>query len=64
MLLSFCNISHELLKKLTKDIDKRLLKSKSKEFHGVYRAGVHLFPSRTEKLSPAPPMVLSSNSGE
>ena len=36
----------------------------SKELHGVYRAGVHLFPSRTEKLSPAPPMVLSSNSGE
>ena len=26
--------------------------------HGGYSAGVHLFPFRTEKLSPATPMVL------
>ncbi len=28
------------------------------DLDGGYRAGVHLFPFRTEKLSPAPPMIL------
>ena len=28
---------------------------------GGYWPGVHLFPSRTEKLSPEPPMILGSN---
>ena len=28
---------------------------------GDYWPGVHLFPSRTEKLSPEPPMILGSN---
>jgi hypothetical protein len=32
-----------------------------KELDGGYGAGDHLFPSRTEKLSPAPPMILASN---
>ena len=35
-----------------------------KDLHGVDRAGEHLFPFRTEQLSPAPPMVLGSNPGE
>ena len=35
-----------------------------KVIHGVDRAGEHLFPFRTEQLSPAPPMVLGSNPGE
>ena len=34
------------------------------DLHGVNRAGEHLFPFRTEQLSPAPPMVLGSNPGE
>ena len=29
-----------------------------KETHGDYSAEVHLFPFRTEKLSPAAPMIL------
>ncbi len=32
--------------------------------NGDYYIGVHLFPSRTEKLSPIVPMVLQSNVGE
>jgi hypothetical protein len=32
-----------------------------KSLAGGYGAGGHLFPSRTEKLSPAPPMILASN---
>ena len=32
-----------------------------KELVGDYWPGVHLFPSRTEKLSPEPPMILGSN---
>ena len=31
---------------------------------GGYGAGVHLFPFRTEKLSPLAPMVLQYNAGE
>jgi hypothetical protein len=38
--------------------------SNMKDIHGVNRAGEHLFPFRTEQLSPAPPMVLGSNPGE
>ena len=30
----------------------------------VIAAGSHLFPSRTEKLSPPAPMVLQCNAGE
>jgi hypothetical protein len=30
--------------------------------NGGYRAGEHLFPFRTESLSPAPPMVLHEGS--
>lgn len=33
----------------------------SKDLVGGYWPGVHLFPSRTEKLSPEPPMILGSN---
>jgi hypothetical protein len=40
------------------------LSSAYKDLAGVDRAGDHLFPFRTEKLSPAPPMVLGSNPGE
>ena len=31
---------------------------------GGYSSGVHLFPFRTEKLSPDAPMVLSAMTGE
>ena len=34
---------------------------KLKELVGGYWSGDHLFPSRTEKLSPDPPMILGSN---
>ena len=30
----------------------------SKKYSGAYIGGVHLFPFRTEKLSPPEPMVL------
>ena len=30
----------------------------NKEFYGGYSSGVHLFPFRTEKLSPPAPMIL------
>ena len=33
----------------------------NKDLVGGYWPGVHLFPSRTEKLSPEPPMILGSN---
>ena len=33
-------------------------------FYGDFAEGVHLFPSRTEKLSPSWPMVLHHNAGE
>jgi hypothetical protein len=32
--------------------------------NGGYSAGVHLFPFRTEQLSPVAPMVLLSQAGE
>gem|GEM_PF-2523326 len=38
--------------------------SLSKQINGVYGEGVHLFPFRTEQLSPSAPMVLQSNVGE
>ena len=36
----------------------------AKELVGGYRTGVHLFPFRTEKLSPVPPMILGSSQGK
>jgi len=33
-------------------------------FYGGYTEGVHLFPFRTEKLSPSWPMVLQYHVGE
>ena len=36
----------------------------SQNNNGGYSAGVHLFPFRTEKLSPVAPMVLLSKAGE
>jgi hypothetical protein len=33
-------------------------------FYGGFSEGVHLFPYRTEKLSPSWPMVLYHNTGE
>ena len=33
-------------------------------FYGGFAEGVHLFPYRTEKLSPSWPMVLHKNAGE
>ena len=33
-------------------------------FYGGFAEGVHLFPYRTEKLSPSWPMVLHQNAGE
>ena len=35
-----------------------------KKYQVVIAAGVHLFPFRTEKLSPLAPMVLQCNVGE
>ncbi len=32
--------------------------------YGGFSEGVHLFPYRTEKLSPSWPMVLHNNAGE
>ena len=34
------------------------------ETYGDYSAEVHLFPFRTEKLSPAAPMILHKNCGK
>jgi hypothetical protein len=34
------------------------------KYYGDYAGGVHLFPFRTEKLSPPWPMVLHHNAGE
>ena len=34
------------------------------DFQVVTAAGSHLFPFRTEKLSPSSPMVLQCNAGE
>ena len=36
----------------------RTMSKTYKETHGDYSAEVHLFPFRTEKLSPAAPMIL------
>ncbi len=41
-----------------------LLIMHSKTYQVVIAAGSHLFPSRTEKLSPLAPMVLRCNVGE
>ena len=38
-----------------------IINNELKELVGGYWPGVHLFPSRTEKLSPEPPMILGSN---
>ena len=38
--------------------------TKKRPFYGGYTKGVHLFPYRTEKLSPLRPMVLHHNAGE
>ena len=35
-----------------------------REYQAAIAAGFHLFPSRTEKLSPPAPMVLHRNAGE
>jgi len=35
-----------------------------KDIYGGNSGGAHLFPSRTEKLSPLAPMVLRCNVGE
>ena len=35
-----------------------------KDTHGDYSAEVHLFPFRTEKLSPAAPMILHESCGK
>ena len=37
---------------------------KLSSFYGGFSKGVHLFPYRTEKLSPLWPMVLHHNAGE
>ena len=55
----------DVKKKTNAKADSIELKAVShKDLHGVNRAGEHLFPFRTEQLSPAPPMVLGSNPGE
>jgi hypothetical protein len=36
----------------------------NQNYYGGFAEGVHLFPFRTEKLSPSWPMVLQSNVGE
>ena len=41
-----------------------LLIANSKIYQVVIAAGSHLFPFRTEKLSPPAPMVLQCNAGE
>ena len=41
-----------------------ILNFQLKGIKAVIAAGVHLFPSRTEKLSPLAPMVLHHNVGE
>lgn len=35
-----------------------------RRFYGDYSEGVHLFPFRTEQLSPSAPMVLQLHAGE
>ena len=39
-------------------------RSQGLKFYGDYSEGVHLFPFRTEQLSPSAPMVLQLNAGE
>ena len=46
---------------MLEDVKQSSCKTKS---NGGYSAGVHLFPFRTEKLSPVAPMVLPSKVGE
>ena len=41
-----------------------LLITNQKSYQVVIAAGSHLFPFRTEKLSPPAPMVLQCNAGE
>ncbi len=40
------------------------LNVKRSTLYGGFTEGVHLFPYRTEKLSPSWPMVLHNNAGE
>ena len=42
----------------------RTMSKTYKETHGDYSAEVHLFPFRTEKLSPAAPMILQEMCGK
>ena len=46
------------------DIDSLLVKIVITHIQVVIAAGSHLFPFRTEKLSPLAPMVLQCNAGE
>ena len=41
----------------------RAIKNNTSSYGGIAE-GVHLFPFRTEKLSPSWPMVLHNNAGE
>ena len=52
---------NDIFLKYAEDVKQSSCKTKS---NGGYSAGVHLFPFRTEKLSPVAPMVLPSKVGE
>ena len=63
--------SHEFLSRIPGMSEIHLCREARKEASGTeteyqvaIAAGFHLFPSRTEKLSPCAPMVLLRNAGE
>ena len=59
----FCLLENENLRDIRK-VYVTLSKVIRKKYQVVIAAGSHLFPFRTEKLSPFAPMVLQCNAGE
>lgn len=61
--IRFCLLESENLRDIRK-VYMILSKVIRKKYQVVIAAGSHLFPFRTEKLSPFAPMVLQCNAGE
>mgnify|MGYP001678422398 CR=1 FL=1 len=61
--IRFCLLENENLRDIRK-VYMILSEVNRKKYQVVIAAGSHLFPFRTEKLSPFAPMVLQCNAGE
>ena len=61
--IRFCLLESENLRDIRK-VYMILSEVNRKKYQVVIAAGSHLFPFRTEKLSPFAPMVLQCNAGE